>query len=45
MEGKTGKVLREGKEDKGKDKEESKGGEENKNNIFIIIILKGRLAF
>ena len=46
MEGKTGEVLKEGKKDKGENKEEGKGGgEENKNNIFIIIILRGRLAF
>ena len=39
MEGKAREVLREGKKDKGKDKEEGKrGGEENKGNILIIII-------
>ena len=46
MEGKTGEVLREGKKDKGENKEEGRGGggEENKNNIFIIIIFGGRLT-
>ena len=42
MEGKAGEVLKEGEEDEGEDKEEGKGGEENKDNIFIIIILGGR---
>ena len=43
MEGKAGEVLKEGKKNKGEDKKEGKGGgEKNKNNIFIIIILKGR---
>ena len=46
VEGKAGEVLREGKEDEGEDKEEGKRGwEENKGNIFIIIILRGRLTF
>ena len=45
MKGEAGKVLKEGKEDKGEDKEKGKGGgEEDKDNIFIIIIFKGRLT-
>ena len=46
MEGKTGEVLKEGKENKVENKEESKGGGgEDKDNILIIIILRGRLTF
>ena len=45
MEGEAGEVLKEGKEDKGEDKEKGKrGGKENKGNILIIIILGGRPA-
>ena len=45
MEGEAGEVLKEGKEDKGEDKKKGKGGgEKNKGNILIIIILGGRLT-
>ena len=46
MEGKTGEVLREGKEDKGENKKKGKGGGGggDKDNILIIIILGGRLT-
>ena len=37
MEGKTGEVLREGKEDKGEDKEKGKGG--GRRRIRIISLL------
>ena len=43
MEGKAGEVLKEGKKDKGENKEKGKGGGD-KNNILIIIILGGRLT-
>ena len=45
MEGEAGKVLKEGEEDEGEDKKEGRGGEEDKDNILIIIILEGRLTF
>ena len=45
MEGKMGEVLKGGEEDKGENEEKGKGGgEEDKDNIFIIIIFKGRLT-
>ena len=44
MEGEAGEVLKEGEKDKEKDKEKGKKGGENKGNIFIIIILGGRLT-
>ena len=45
MKGKAEKVLRKGKKDKGENKEKGKkGGGGDKGNIFIIIILGGRLT-
>ena len=43
--GEVREVFKEGEEDKGKDKEKGKRGEENKTNIFIIIIFKGCPTF